>query len=254
MALFVFAVGVLLDVAAFFVARWSVGRLTGAYGGRFTVATRSRSSAILRQRSLIAAAGPMGSYLAAGLLLAVGAATGGNVKPDEASMRVTVVSGFPADAAGIQNGDRIVSVDGEATTDWEHLRAQVRAHAGGVAPVVVERDGATLTFSPRVGADGRMGVGAPLVNAELGPGGLLDQAFVEPARVEGRYVAGVASWLVRGRPQTEVTGPVGVMKAGAKAGPNLGVSLRFVGMIDAAWLWIAVLLALVLLPWPMREA
>ena len=56
----------------------------------------------------------------------------------------------PAQAAGLQPGDVVVSVAGEPTTGYLHFLEQVRAHPGETVDVVVERDGArqSLPITP----------------------------------------------------------------------------------------------------------
>ena len=56
----------------------------------------------------------------------------------------------PGAAAGIQPGDRIVSMDGEAITSWEQATALIRASPGDPIAILVERDGAEvdLTATP----------------------------------------------------------------------------------------------------------
>lgn len=50
----------------------------------------------------------------------------------------------PAYAAGLRPGDRIVAVDGVATTDWYQATDIIRDHPDQAIPIVVERDGAEL--------------------------------------------------------------------------------------------------------------
>ena len=51
----------------------------------------------------------------------------------------------PAKQAGIQVGDRFVSINGTEITDWEQLQEQIRGNAAGAATIVVERDGERVT-------------------------------------------------------------------------------------------------------------
>jgi len=50
----------------------------------------------------------------------------------------------PAKAAGLEAGDRIVSINGVAIGSWRDAQDQIRAAAGRTVPFVVERDGAQL--------------------------------------------------------------------------------------------------------------
>lgn len=53
----------------------------------------------------------------------------------------------PAKAAGIQEGDEIVSFNGTPFTSWEDLQDQIRANEDGAATIVVRRDGQDLTLT-----------------------------------------------------------------------------------------------------------
>ena len=51
----------------------------------------------------------------------------------------------PAKMAGLQEGDRIISLNGVPTTSWDQLTKQIRANDGGEATLVVERNGERWT-------------------------------------------------------------------------------------------------------------
>ena len=53
----------------------------------------------------------------------------------------------PASAAGLQAGDRIVKVDGQALTQWQVFAAQVRDNPGKNMALEVERNGEPLTLT-----------------------------------------------------------------------------------------------------------
>ncbi len=55
----------------------------------------------------------------------------------------------PAKAAGLRSGDTIESWDGQEVSSWDDLSAAIRASSGPV-PVVVERDGQTMTLQVAV--------------------------------------------------------------------------------------------------------
>ncbi len=58
-----------------------------------------------------------------------------------------VVPGEPADEAGIEKGDTIVSLNGVPVTDWLDLTQKVDANKGKEATVVIDRDGERKTLS-----------------------------------------------------------------------------------------------------------
>ncbi len=52
----------------------------------------------------------------------------------------------PAKRAGLQEGDRFVSINGTEVTGWEQLQGLIRSNADGAATIVVERDGELTTL------------------------------------------------------------------------------------------------------------
>lgn len=53
----------------------------------------------------------------------------------------------PGAAAGILPGDKLVSLDGTAITEWDQATAIIRESAGDDLTMVVERDGSTVTLT-----------------------------------------------------------------------------------------------------------
>jgi len=104
------------------------------------------------QRFLVASAGP-----AMNVLLAVGLLTGlfmyGTEVPEFAEGEAvvgTVDADSPASAAGIQPGDRIVSIEDKNRPNWEHVEARVVINGGTSIPIVLNRNGQTIktTLTP----------------------------------------------------------------------------------------------------------
>jgi len=104
------------------------------------------------QRFLVAAAGP-----AMNIILAVGLLTGlfmyGTEVPQFAEGEAVVglvEANSPARAAGIQDGDRIVSIDGKERPNWENVEARVVISGGHTIPIVLNRNGKTIdtTLTP----------------------------------------------------------------------------------------------------------
>jgi regulator of sigma E protease len=79
----------------------------------------------------------------------------GNTDP---STMVNVIEGSPAELAGIQNGDRVIAVNGRGVASWEEIKAQVVANPPTERDAVdVERSGRrhTLYVTP---VDDRIGI------------------------------------------------------------------------------------------------
>ena len=63
-----------------------------------------------------------------------------------------VVAGSPADAAGLEAGDQVTAIDGEAVAGAESLTAQVREHAPGEEVLLtVVRDGDVVEVAAVLG-------------------------------------------------------------------------------------------------------
>jgi regulator of sigma E protease len=101
------------------------------------------------QRFLVASAGP-----AMNVILAVGLLTGlfmyGTEVPEFAEGEAivgTVDADSPARAAGIQAGDRIVSIAGKERPNWENVEGRVMINGGHSIPIVVNRNGQVIEMS-----------------------------------------------------------------------------------------------------------
>ncbi len=93
-----------------------------------------------------------------------------------------VVSGGPADQAGLQPGDRVVAVNGEPVDDWVTFARIVRKHPGEPLQVTVERDGRplTLTVVPEAVSTGGERVGR--IGAAVEPPPALDRDWLAEER------------------------------------------------------------------------
>ena len=57
----------------------------------------------------------------------------------------------PASAAGFQLDDTIVAIEGQEVTNWDDVRAFIRANPGDTASFIVERDGGRETIEAELG-------------------------------------------------------------------------------------------------------
>lgn len=96
------------------------------------------------QRMLIALAGPTTNLLLAVVLTAAIFVRGGEqpVYADKPAVVAGVVNDSPAQKAGIQPGDHIVSFAGIQNPDWDRLELELALSAPGhMEPVTIERNG-----------------------------------------------------------------------------------------------------------------
>jgi regulator of sigma E protease len=158
-----------------------------------------------------------------------------------------VVADSPAAQAGLQSGDHIVAVDGEAIGSWRRFLEVVRSHPGQAMQLVVERDGErrNLEVVPEAvtGAEGqemgRIGMRpAPIpeslqVTVRYGPIGAIGQGLAKTGELLwltiemlGRMVTGSVS-------SDNLGGPIAIAQfAGQSAEAGLVPFLWFLGMIS----------------------
>ena len=125
-------------------------------------------------------------------------------RPTVASVSAEVADGVPSPsiAAGFQEGDRFVSVDGLPADDWLEIRERIGESAGQPVAVVVERNGelVTLTVTPvEVNLEGEMrgmiGITRGFEDARVDPLTALVDASEAWADQTGRVVQGVGRFL-----------------------------------------------------------
>ncbi len=197
----------------------------------------SYANASLWARIVTIAAGPLTNYFFASVLIFFGLLIGGKEVPDEASMRVVVEAG-PAQSAGMQTGDRVFDVNGDAVHTWEELRKAVSAHPGEEIKLTIERDGKTFDQAVTPGPKGDKDEG--LIHVRM-PMHVEPVGFVEAARMSViapplfvyENVRAIGRVLT-GKEKLQVNGPVGIVRETAKqARTGPGVLLQFLGMLSA---------------------
>jgi regulator of sigma E protease len=198
----------------------------------------SYANASLWARTVTIAAGPLTNYFFASVLIFASLMIGGKQIADEASMKVELVGDKGAAAtAGIQNNDKIVSVDDKAVTNWDELKAAVGSHPGEAIDVGIERNGEVLhkTVTPAASGDNKGKIMISPISKSVPVTALeaVKLSVIEPPLVVYGTVRGIAR-LIAGKEKAEVSGPVGIVKETAKqaeAGP--GALLHFLGALSA---------------------
>ena len=112
---------------------------------------RSFAHAPLGKRFAIVAAGPVFNLVLAYLIFTAWLATGAPLFvpsfTDLAPTVESVVTGSPAEAAGVRKGDKIVQIADKRITTWNEMTDLVKRNPGTPLPVIVERDGQTVTLT-----------------------------------------------------------------------------------------------------------
>ncbi len=148
-------------------------------------------------------------------------------RPDFGDVPVVVsqtVENSPAAQAGLQPGDRIISINGDPVGDEVDVRQAVQTGKNAPINIVIERDGARreLTATARQEPDGRYtigvysGVEVPLRAA--GIGGAIAYAFnrnIEIIRLTGNALGQVFTGKRSAR--ETLSGPIGIGRAASRA-------------------------------------
>jgi regulator of sigma E protease len=156
-----------------------------------------------------------------------------------------VAAGSPAEAAGIQKGDIVRTIDGKEITRTSDLQTYVYGHAGQPVTIVLERAGrqvGPISIVPRpTPPDNEGPLGVRLEEVASPPTALPpDQAFVQGVRLTGEVVRQIAELpgQLLSRPTNQpgpppVGGPIQIFLVTA-AVSQLGVAafLKLIGIIS----------------------
>ena len=159
-------------------------------------------------------AGPGANVVLALILLTILFVTGGGRATTTVDQ---VVAGTPAQAAGLQAGDRIEAIQGVPVTASK-ISERINASKGAPLRLTVERDGRQVTVGPvrAKRQEGRYRIGFALRGEGLG---VADSAW-QSVRVTGlvtKEIGASLGRLVTGSGRKEISSPVGITQAGSEA-------------------------------------
>ncbi|MHB8928515.1 MAG: RIP metalloprotease RseP [Bacillota bacterium] len=168
------------------------------------------------QRMWVIVAGPAMNFALAVVIFAALFAAYGVAEAVPGSTAIgEVIPGFPAEAAGLQKGDRITAVEGVAINDWDQLVAVIQKKTGHVVQLTVERAGRTLNLrvtpvpNPNDREHGFLGVSREVaVRKESLPAAVKD-GIVQTVSITILWLKGLVMMLMR-RASPDLTGPVGI--------------------------------------------
>jgi membrane-associated protease RseP (regulator of RpoE activity) len=245
--------GALVCVGAFFGARTGARRLLRLRGVRLLERTADDEYfAAGRARRLgFRLAGPLATYgIAALLAFAAVRASGKTVKTTIAE----VLPGGPAAQAGMQSGDRIVSVGGVTATTWEDAARRIAAAPPGQPLAVrVERNGSVHDLAVTPDEDSKIHIRSRQQTLALPPGEALATAFARPFQVVAEDLAAAVEMLKPAQP-TLLGGPLAIARevAADRGKPNMvAFVLMLLAYPTAHWWPLAILGELLL--WPRRR-
>lgn len=164
------------------------------------------------QRIVVIAAGPIMNFLFAIVLFIIVFMGAGTYSTENVAGAIS--PGSPAAAAGLQEGDRILSINGQQVRSWEDISLAINASPGGEAlTVVLERKGAEqqLLITPLYNAEhGLWYIGILPVAIEQTLVGAIRLGFEQSVLFMQALVSAIAD-MISGTTKVELTGPVGIV-------------------------------------------
>jgi len=167
------------------------------------------------QRSLAIAAGPFMNFALTAVLFALLFGVWGI--PHEANLASTeigqIIPGFPADKAGIQPGDVLLSVDGRQLEDWRVFDDIVAGSLGRELTIVLKRGDQVRTVTvvpasdPNEPGEGMIGVTPTLIYRRIGVLRAVGEGLAETWRVLVAWLATLIGFIT-GRTPIDLAGPV----------------------------------------------
>jgi regulator of sigma E protease len=154
-----------------------------------------------------------------------------------------------AAAAGLAEGDRVLSANGRPVADWADWVAYVRARPGETVELMIEREGQTESLALFIGAAdedgervGRIGA-APQVTPEMwdparteqrfGPVGAVGEALVETWRMSALTVTMMGRMIIGQVSVKNISGPINIAQtAGFTAAAGTIAFLSFLAIVS----------------------
>lgn len=148
-----------------------------------------------------------------------------------------VLNDTPAFRAGLQDGDRIVSMDGRDINSWQEFTAQVINGAGQSYKVVFERNGKRqeTTLTPEYNEQAKrflVGVYGDVIVKQVGVVEAFALAIERNVFIIRRMVSGIGE-IIFGDAAGDVSGPIGVVQmTGEMANAGMLPLIHFVALLS----------------------
>ena len=204
---------------------------------------RSFAHKSLLKRTAIVAAGPGFNLLLAVFLLMVVFLFYG--VPVLSNLVGAVEPDSPAAQAGIQKGDRIVAVDGQAVTAWDDLSSAIKQSGGQPLALRVQRSGeeVAMTVQPRkrevknifgeLKEDWMIGIGSQVSMEKGDPGLAVSKAFIQTYEYSKLTLIGLYKMITREVSPRNLGGPILIAQmAGQQAQEGIGSFLAFLAVLS----------------------
>lgn len=163
------------------------------------------------QRMAVIAAGPVMNFVLALVLFILIFGVIGGVTLKEPRIG-DVVPGLPAEAAGMQAGDEIVSIDTHEMAQWADIQNYIRSNPGKTLNFTVRRGGELLNLAvtPRMG-ESYSEVGIVPTIGRLSILASIKEGFVQTFHLTIEIVKSLVGIVTRQVPADDITGPIGIV-------------------------------------------
>ena len=165
-------------------------------------------------RMLVILAGPFMNFLLPVVIFFGVFAVSGVSMPVDKPVVGSLMADYPGAEAGLQEGDILLTINGQLLERWKDINEQVQANGPVPGKLLVQRGDRQLelTLKPRYdGESGRflIGIRPPVEHKDLTVGESLKTAVVSVWRISTAMVDGLRK-IITGKMNAEISGPIGV--------------------------------------------
>lgn len=189
------------------VARYVMARVLGIRGVGLVSAAPPESVAARAVVGILMASA-VATYGLAATLYATGIFVGGK---STFGTIVNVLPGRVAAEAGLQNGDRVVTIAGQKMETWEAIAAAIKAHAGQPTEITVARGEAEVRISVTPSPEGKIGIAAAPIAVDIPVMEAIGSGIAAPVSFVVEIARNVGN-AFSARPPEPVSGPVGIAR------------------------------------------
>ncbi len=166
-------------------------------------------------RALIVVAGPITNFILAVILLTMLFLVGISVVDTSTSLIGKVIENSPAQHAGLQSGDIIISINDRLVKNWDEVTKIIQPNSSNTLSLVVRRNNKEILIQakPEYDAEVKHGIlgispGRKIIEKEL-PWQAFKKAVKETVFLTVFTVKSIW-WIISGRIAPDVAGPIGM--------------------------------------------
>ena len=179
------------------------------------------------QRFIVIAAGATFNFLLAIVIYFCIFAFHGTTVPSHEPVIGDTFAGNPAAEAGIQQGDRILTINGQSIQEWKDISQSLQGHSNHVVSVTLDRKGEIIstTVIPRESGDRAViGINPVMDVKQYGIGESAVYAVTHTGSTIIEMLQGLWN-IVTGHSKGDVAGPIGVAQMAGQVAQHGFISL-----------------------------